>query len=103
MENQKDLVRRAQLGIHQALSVWPISLVPHVSHVSRQRNYGGWHRSFLLPTPRLEISARWQKWFLGAFKILVQQVVKCMRRAVPVQDLPGPIVEHHLHPFDLRT
>jgi len=40
--------------------------------------------------------------FPCAFKILVQQVVKCMRRAVPVQDLPGPIVEHHLHPFDLR-
>jgi hypothetical protein len=42
-------------------------------------------------------------WFLGAFKILAQQVVKSMRGAVPVQDLPGPIVEHHVHPLDLRT
>ena len=29
----------AQLGIHQTLPVWLISLIPHVSHVSRQINY----------------------------------------------------------------
>ena len=29
----------ARLGIHQTYPVWPVSLVPHVPHVSRQRNY----------------------------------------------------------------
>ena len=37
---------------------------------------------------------------LCAFKILVQQFVKGMRRAVPIQDLPRPIVEHRLHALD---
>ena len=41
------------------------------------------------------------KWFLGAFKILTQQVVKSMSRAVPVQNFPWPIVEHRLHTFNL--
>jgi hypothetical protein len=27
------------MGHHLALPVWPVSLVPPVSHVSRQRNY----------------------------------------------------------------
>ncbi len=40
---------------------------------------------------------------LCAFKILVQQVVKGMCGIVPVEGLPGPIVEHHLHSFDLHT
>ena len=42
-----------------------------------------------------------QKIFLGAFKILTQQLVKSMSRAVPVQDFPWPIVEHRLHTFNL--
>ena len=33
------VARCAQWGIHQATPVWPVSLVPHVSHVSHQRNY----------------------------------------------------------------
>ena len=33
------LVRDAHSRIDQALPAWPVSLVPHVSHVSRQRNY----------------------------------------------------------------
>ena len=40
---------------------------------------------------------------LGAFKVLVQQVVKRMRRTVPVQNFPWPIVEHHLYPLDLAS
>src|SRR5437879_1682808 len=47
--------------------------------------------------------AWWAIYMEGAFKILVQQVVKRMSRAVPVQDLPGPIIEPHLHPLDLRA
>lgn len=39
----------------------------------------------------------------GAFMVLVQQLVKGMGGAVPVQDLPRPIVEHHLHPLDLAS
>jgi len=39
--------------------------------------------------------------FQGAFKVLAQQVVKRMRWTVPNQDLPRPIVEHHLHALDL--
>ncbi len=42
-----------------------------------------------------------QKTSLGAFKILTQQVVKCMRGAVPVQNFPWPIVEQCLHSLDL--
>lgn len=38
-----------------------------------------------------------------AFKILAQQLVKGVRRAMPVEHLTGPIVEHHLHAFDLGT
>ena len=38
-----------------------------------------------------------------AFKILVPQLVKGMGRAVPVQDLPGPIIEQPLDPFDLAA
>ena len=38
---------------------------------------------------------------LGAFKILTQQLVKSMSRAVPVQDFSWPIVEHRLHTFNL--
>ena len=37
----------------------------------------------------------------GAFMVLVQQLVKGMGGAMPVQDFPGPIVEQGLHPFDL--
>ena len=37
----------------------------------------------------------------GAFKILTQQLVKSMSRAVPVQDFSWPIVEHRLHTFNL--
>src|SRR5467141_3717083 len=33
------VARYAQLEIHQAYLVWPLSLVSHVPHVSRQRNY----------------------------------------------------------------
>lgn len=36
-----------------------------------------------------------------AFKILAQQLVKSMRRAVPVQHFPRSIVEHRLYAFDL--
>ncbi len=42
-----------------------------------------------------------ENWGEGAFKILTQQLVKSMSRAVPVQDFPWPIVEHRLHTFDL--
>ncbi len=35
----REKVGRARLGIHQTYPVWPVSLVPHVPHVSRQRNY----------------------------------------------------------------
>jgi hypothetical protein len=45
---------------------------------------------------------RWSSWG-GAFKILVQQVVKCMRGAGPVQDLSRAIVEHCLHLLDLHA
>ncbi len=42
---------------------------------------------------------RWQ----GAFMVLMQQLVKGMGGAVPVQDLPRPIIEHHLHLLDLAA
>ena len=38
---------------------------------------------------------------LGAFKVLVQQLVKGMGGAMPIQDFPRPIVEQGLHPLDL--
>ena len=38
-----------------------------------------------------------------AFKILAQQLVKGIRRAVPVEDLPEPVVEQHLHSLDLSA
>lgn len=41
------------------------------------------------------------KRFLGAFKILAQQLVKSMSRTMPFQNLPRPIVEHGLYAFDL--
>ena len=44
-----------------------------------------------------------RKRFLCAFKILAQQLMKGMSRAVPVQDFPGPIVEHRLDPLDLAS
>ena len=49
------------------------------------------------------ISRRKIKRCRDAFKILVQQLVKSMGGAVPVQDLPRPIVEHYLHPLDLAS
>ena len=51
----------AQWGIHQALPVWPVSLIPLVSHVSRQRNYGGWRRSFLPAYPSSETVCKGRK------------------------------------------
>ena len=36
-----------------------------------------------------------------AFKILAQQLVKGMGRTVPVQNFPGPIIEHRLHALNL--
>ena len=52
---------------------------------------------------RLTAGARVRISCQGAFKILVQQLVKSMGGAVPVQDLPRPIVEHYLHPLDLAS
>ena len=42
-----------------------------------------------------------QIWYMCAFKVLMQQLVKGMGRTVPVQNLPRPIVEHRLHALDL--
>ena len=39
----------------------------------------------------------------GAFKILVQQLVKGMSETMPIQDFPRPIVEHHLYSIDLGS
>src|SRR5688572_20495308 len=39
--------------------------------------------------------------FVCAFKILVQQLVKGMSGAVPVENFSRPIVEQRLHPLDL--
>jgi|SRR2546425_3630208 len=38
-----------------------------------------------------------------AFKILVQQLAKCMCGAVPVQDFAGSVVEHRLHLLDVLS
>ena len=35
--------------------------------------------------------------------ILMQQVVKRMRGAMPIQNFPGPIIEQQLHPLDLAS
>ena len=48
-------------------------------------------------------SFRAENWSACAFKILVQQLVKGIGGAMPVQDFPGPIVEHRLHPLDLGS
>src|SRR5438552_11363436 len=40
---------------------------------------------------------------LCAFKILVQQLAKCMCGAVPVQDFAGSVVEHRLHLLDVLS
>ena len=40
---------------------------------------------------------------LGAFMVLVQQLVNGMGGAMTIQDFPGPIVEPGLHPLDLGS
>ena len=37
------------------------------------------------------------------FKVLAQQLIERMLGAMPVQFVPGPIVEHHLHLLDLGS
>jgi hypothetical protein len=55
----------------------------------------------LMKAIKEKASAEEKKRCQGAFKILVQQVVKRMSRTVPVENFPWPIVEQRLHAFDL--
>jgi len=56
-----------------------------------------------LPTLNGYPTHQFEQWFLCAFKILAQQVVKRMGWTLPVQNFPGPISAHGLHTLDLTS
>jgi hypothetical protein len=97
--------RTRAVGHHLALPVWLVSLVPHVSHVSRQRNYArskGAPRplpslsspTHLIPTAKIEcvgfLSKTWRK--AGRFqaasrRLSVINSVGCLHRQFSVSSL----------------
>jgi hypothetical protein len=91
--------------VPSALPVWPVSLVPHVTHVSRQRNYArrkGQPRplpslsspTHLIPTAKIEcvgfLSKTWRK--AGRFQAEIWRLsrinsVDCLHRQFSVSSL----------------
>ena len=56
--------RTRLLNARSGESTRPVPLVSYISHVSRQRNQGDWHSSFLPAYPGRKNSASRHRWFL---------------------------------------
>jgi len=100
----------------QARQRWPIHLVIRLIVLLLVSDGSAWAdtkenkalKAVITDTQGVETEVKnvlfyWEEKVSVCIQGLAQQLSEGMGRAVPVQDFPGPIVEHCLHPLDLAS